>query len=69
MIRWDQRRELPRWFEGLERRMRTKERVRSTRGTDGNTLVVLVDPDDHEAMIRLYFAMKVWVLKEGIQLQ
>jgi hypothetical protein len=27
-----------------------------------------VDPDDHAGMIRLYFAMKVWVLKEGIEL-
>ena len=54
---------------GLQGRMRTKERVRSTRGTDGNTLVILVRPDDHAMMIRLYFAMKVWVLKEGIELQ
>jgi hypothetical protein len=69
VIRTDQRRDLPRWFEGLERRMRAKDRVRSTRGTDGNTLVVLVNPDDHAAMIRLYFAMKVWVLKEGVELQ
>lgn len=68
VIRWDERGDLPRWFEGLERRMRRKERVRSTKGTDGNTLVVLVDPDDHAAMIRLYFATKVWVLKEGIAL-
>ena len=49
--------------------MRTKERVRSTRGTDGNTLVILVQPDDYAMMIRLYFAMKVWVLKEGFELQ
>ena len=48
--------------------MRAKDRVRSTRGTDGNTLVVLVNPDDHAAMIRLYFAMKVWVMKEGFTL-
>ena len=68
VIRWDQRRDLPRWFEGLERRMRMKERVRSTKGTDGNTLVLLVNPDDHAMMIRLYFAMKVWVLKEGFAL-
>ena len=68
VVRWDERRALPRWFQGLERRMRPKERVRSTRGTDGNALVMLVDPDDHELMIRLYFAMKVWVLKEGFQL-
>lgn len=69
VIRWDQRRDLPRWFESLQRRMRAKERVRSTRGTDGNVLVVLVEPGDHGMMIRLYFAMKVWVLKEGIELQ
>jgi hypothetical protein len=68
VIRWDERRDLPRWFDGLQGRMRTKERVRSTRGTDGNSLVVLVNPEDHAMMIRLYFAMKIWVLKEGIQL-
>jgi hypothetical protein len=71
VIRGDQRRELLRrakWFDGLQGRMRTKSRVRSTRGTDENALVILVDPDDHALMIRLYFAMKVWVLKEGIEL-
>ena len=69
VIRGDQRRDLPKWFESLQGRMRTKESVRSTRGTDGNTLVILVQPDDHAMMIRLYFAMKVWVLKEGIELE
>jgi hypothetical protein len=68
VVRWDERRELPRWFETLHGRMRAKDRVRSTRGTDGNALVVLVSPDDHALMIRLYFAMKVWVLKEGFTL-
>jgi hypothetical protein len=72
VIRGDQRRDLvrkARWFDGLQGRMRTKERVRSTRGTDGNTLVILVSPDDYAMMIRLYFAMKVWVLKEGVELR
>ena len=69
VIRGDQRRDLPKWFETLQGRMRTKESVRSTRGTDGNTLVILVQPDDYAMMIRLYFAMKVWVLKEGIELE
>jgi hypothetical protein len=69
VIRGDQRHDLPKWFESLQGRMRTKERVRSTRGTDGNTLVILVQPDDHGLMIRLYFAMKVWILKEGIELK
>ena len=68
VIRWDQRRQLPRWFAGLERRMRPKEKVRSTRGTDGNTLVILVESADHELMLRLYFAMKIWVLTEGFEL-
>jgi len=69
VIRGDQRRDLPKWFESLQGRMRTKESVRSTRGTDGNTLVILVQQDDYAMMIRLYFAMKVWVLKEGIELE
>ncbi|MGH7581432.1 MAG: hypothetical protein ACREM9_14740 [Gemmatimonadales bacterium] len=69
VIRGDQRHDLPRWFESLQGRMRTKERVRSTRGTDGNTLVILVQPDDYPLMIRLFFAMKVWVLKEGFELE
>ena len=69
VIRGDQRHDLPRWFESLQGRMRTKERVRSTRGTDGNTLVILVQPDDHALMIRLFFAMKAWVLKEGFTLE
>jgi hypothetical protein len=28
---------------------------------------MLVQPEDHAAMIRLFFATKVWVLKEGIR--
>jgi hypothetical protein len=48
--------------------MRLKRKVRSTKGNDGEDLVVLVRPDDHETMIRLFFAMKVWVLKERITL-
>lgn len=66
VIRGDQRDQLPSWFDAVQGRMRLKQNVRTTRGTDGNTLVVLVAAEDHEAMIRLFFAMKVWVLKEGI---
>jgi hypothetical protein len=29
---------------------------------------VLVAADDHSAMIRLFFAMKVWIMKEGFTL-
>lgn len=68
VVRGDQRQLLPPWFESVEGRMRVKQNVRTTRGTDGGTLVVLIAPGDHTMMIRLFFAMKVWVLKEGITL-
>jgi len=64
----DDRRSLPHWFKPLERRMRRKEAVRPTRGTDGNALVVLVKAGDHQDMIRLFFATKVWVLSERVVL-
>ena len=66
VIRGDQRHQLPAWFTPLQGRMRLKQNVRPTKGTDGESLVILVQPDDYAAMIRLFFATKVWVLKEGI---
>jgi len=68
VVRGDERADLPRWFDALKGRMRTKQRVRSTRGNDGEDLVLLVAADDHPAMIRLFFATKVWILKERISL-
>jgi hypothetical protein len=40
--------------------------VKPTRGTDANALVVLVPAGDHAAMIRMFFATKVWILSEGV---
>jgi hypothetical protein len=68
IVRADQRGRLPRWFDAVRGKMRTKERVKPTRGTDGQSLVVLVPPADHASMIRLFFATKVWILKERIAL-
>jgi hypothetical protein len=68
VVRGDERSELPPWFDALKGRMRRKQNVRSTKGNDGEDLVVLVQPHDHEAMIRLFFATKVWILKERIAL-
>ena len=68
IVRADQRGKLPRWFDALRSRMRIKEKVKSTRGTDGRSLVVLVPADDHASMIRLFFATKVWILKERFAL-
>lgn len=68
IVRAGERSLLPRWFDVVRGRMRAKESVKPTRGTDGQALVVLVDRDDHVSMIRLFFATKVWVLKEKIVL-
>lgn len=68
VVRTDERHLLPKWFELLSGRLRAKESVRRTKGTDGSALVALVQESDHEMMIRLFFAMKVWVLKERFSL-
>lgn len=68
IVRTDQRSELPRWFDQLRGRMRTKENVNRTRGTDGRSLVLLVKEGDYATMIRIFFALKVWVLKESFEL-
>jgi hypothetical protein len=68
VVRGDERSLLPKWFDSVHGRMRLKQNVRQTRGTDGQSLVVLVAADDHSAMIRLFFAMKVWIMKEGFTL-
>jgi hypothetical protein len=68
VVRGDERNELPSWFDALKGRMRVKRKVRTTKGNDGEDLVLLVQPNDHETMIQLFFAMKVWVLKERISL-
>ena len=66
VVRGDERSLLPKWFDRLQGRMRLKKNIRQTRGTDGESLVVLVPAGDHAGMIRLFFATKVWVLKERI---
>jgi hypothetical protein len=68
VVRGDQRQLLPAWFQQLRGRMREKAAVKSTKGTDGRALVALVPADDHAAMIRLFFATKVWILKERFAL-
>jgi hypothetical protein len=68
IVRTDQRTDLPSWFDALRSRMRVKENVKPTKGTDGRALVLLVPEGNHELMIRLFFALKVWVLKESFEL-
>ena len=68
VVRTDERDRLPKWFDAVSHRLRAKASVRRTKGTDENALVALVQDDDHELMIRLFFATKVWVLKEKFSL-
>ena len=68
IVNVSERGELPHWFSALGRRLRRKEAVKPTRGTDANALVVLVAAGDHAEMIRLFFATKVWILGERIVL-
>jgi hypothetical protein len=63
--RWGDRSSFPQWFDYFKSRMRIKNTVATTAGTDGYAQVVMVKIDDHQRMIRLYFALKVWVLEEG----
>jgi hypothetical protein len=60
---------LPYWIKGLRSRIKPKAAVRRTRGTDGHSLVILVRPDDHGMMIRLFIATKAWILKRGVSLR
>jgi hypothetical protein len=59
---------LPPWLRSLGRRLKKKDTVRTTRGTDGGLLVALVRPDDHQFMIAMFMATKAWVLKRGFTL-
>lgn len=68
VVRGHERSKLPRWFEELSGQLREKKTVRATKGADGDELVALVRPDDHAGMIALFFATKIWVLKEGVVL-
>jgi len=68
VVHKDERSALPPWFDPFSRQIKLKETVRDTTARDGHSLVVLVDPADHATMIRLFFAMKVWILKEHVVL-
>jgi len=66
VIKGSEKEKLPPWFQEIESRLRLKDTVRATKGNDGSTLVALVRSEEHDWMIGLFFATKVWVLKEGV---
>jgi len=68
VIRAHERHDLPLWFEDFGTRLRAKDTVRATKGFGADELVAIVRADEPERMIGLFFATKVWVLKEGVVL-
>jgi hypothetical protein len=62
---WTEKANLPGWFRPLQWRMRIRKTVRAGGGPYVNKLVMLVNRADYEAMIRLFFATKVWTLLEA----
>jgi hypothetical protein len=66
VLKKHERAQLPPWFDDVSARLRVKETVRSTKGNDGDQLVAVVRPAEHGLMIGLFFATKVWVLKEKV---
>ena len=68
VVKIGQRASLPPWFADFASRLRRKETVRATKGHGADELVALVRPAEHDRMIALFFATKVWVLKEGVVL-
>ena len=64
IARVDEKDRLPYWFRSVRGRMRSKEAIRHTRGTDSDSLVITVPAEDHQQMIALFLAAKAWVLKE-----
>jgi hypothetical protein len=57
---------LPQWFGQVRSRLRLKKTVRPIRGNDGNEQVLIVRADDYSTMVKMFFATKVWVLREGV---
>jgi hypothetical protein len=58
---------LPTWMTQFN--LHLKDSVKSTKGTDGESCVAVFAADDYKGMINFYFAVKVWVLKEGFVLE
>jgi len=68
VVHGPERDSLPSWFDDLRSRIRLKKTVRATKAHDGDQLVVIARPDEHDVMIGVFFATKVWVLKERVSL-
>jgi len=55
--------EFPKWFQTFRWRMRLKKTLTTTLGNDYNAQVIFADRENHALLIRIFFALKVWVLE------
>ena len=53
----------PPWLDGF--RLRTKERVTTSKANDGRSLVAVLEKEDLPGMIRLFIATRAWTLTGG----
>ena len=61
-VRFSERDALPAWFAPLRPKMKKKETVKATKGTDGESLAMVVESGDYPTMIQIFFASRVWPL-------
>ena len=61
-VRFEHRSYLPEWMCDFHKDMYPKEDVKTTQGRDGKALIVVVNPGDHEKMIKLFIATRAWPL-------
>lgn len=65
MVHASERKDQPAWIRDLPA-TRGKGTVATSKGRDQDALVAVTDREDHARMIRLFFATKVWPLKERL---
>ena len=58
----------PKWFQTFRWRMRLKKTLTTTLGHDHNAQVIFAERENHALMIKIFFALKVWVLASDYSL-
>jgi hypothetical protein len=55
---------LPYWFRFPLKDRKTKSRICNSKSKEGSHPVKVFSPDDHENMIKIYFILRIWPLRE-----
>ena len=67
VLRMDEKELLTYWFKHL-RGLTTKDKIATTKGSEGKTMVYSVRAGSYEKMIQIFFASKIWVLEKNYRL-